>query len=194
MKIIGITGGVGSGKSSVLAYFEQKYGATICQADHVAWELQRQGEPCYKEIVKTFGGEILDDNLAIDRRKLGEIVFSDEEKLLALNAIMHPAVKQSILKQIASEKEKGTLLFVLEAALLLEDNYDVICDELWYVYADEMVRRTRLKKARAYSDEKIDAIMAAQVSEEIYRKGCQKIIDNSGTFEETKAQLKEILE
>lgn len=193
MKIIGITGGVGSGKSRVLAHLEQEYGATICQADHVAWELQRQGALCYKEIVKTFGYEILDENLDIDRRKLGEIVFSDKEKLFALNAIMHPAVKQSILKQIASEKEKGTLLFVLEAALLLEDGYDVICDELWYVYADEAVRRMRLKQARAYSEEKIDAIMAAQVSEEVYRNGCQKVIDNSGSFEETKAQLKEIL-
>ena len=194
MKVIGITGGVGSGKSKVLEFLEQEYGAVVCQADHVAWELQRQGEPCYKEIVETFGCEILDKNLAIDRKKLGEIVFAGQEKLFALNAIMHPAVKQSILKQIEEEKRKGTSFFVLEAALLLEDNYDVICDELWYVYADESARRRRLKQARAYSDEKINAIVAAQVSEEYYRNGCQKVIDNSGSFEETQAQLKEILE
>jgi dephospho-CoA kinase len=156
MKIIGITGGVGSGKSRVLSYMEEQFKAVICQADHVAWELQEPGQKCYIEIVEHFGREILHDDGTINRKKLGQIVFNNQDELLVLNEIMHPAVKEAIVEQIKMEREKKTEYFVLEAALLLEDGYKQICDEMWYIYTDEMTRRLRLKESRAYSDEKID--------------------------------------
>lgn len=189
MKIIGITGGVGSGKSRVLSYMEERFDAVVCQADHVAWKLQEPGQRCYKEIVKHFGNEILNEDGTINRRKLGQIVFNDNEQLLVLNGIMHPAVKESIVETIQLEKEKGTTYFVLEAALLLEEGYNQICDELWYIYTDEKNRRLRLKESREYSDEKIDAIMASQLPEETFRKECQIVIDNSGDFEDTCYQI-----
>ena len=193
MKIIGITGGVGSGKSRVLSYMESHFDAVICQADHVAWELQKPGERCYIEIVKYFGNEILNEDATIQRGKLGQIVFSDKNKLEVLNNIMHPAVKESVIGLIQQEKEKGTSYFVLEAALLLEEHYDKICDELWYIYCDSHVRKLRLKESRQYSDEKIDAIMSTQLSEDIFRKQCQIMIDNSGNFEDTCYQIEKAM-
>ena len=194
MKVLGITGGVGSGKSRILSYIEEQYAAVICQADHVAWELQEPGQICHAEIVKHFGNEILNEDQTINRSKLGQIVFNDSEKLLLLNQIMHPAVKTYILEWIASEKEKETEFFVLEAALLLEEHYNQICDELWYIYADENVRRLRLKESRQYSDEKISAIMRAQLPEATFREQCQIVIDNSGDFSDTCYQIKKAME
>ena len=193
MKVIGITGGVGSGKSRVLSYMEEQINAVICQADHVAWNLQEPGQKCYVEIVEHFCRDILYDDGTINRKKLGEIVFNDNKELLVLNGIMHPAVKEAIVEQIQMEREKQTEYFVLEAALLLEDGYKQICDEMWYIYTDEMTRRLRLKESRAYSDEKIDAIMASQLSEEVFRKECQIVIDNSGDFEDTCYQIDEVM-
>lgn len=191
MKVIGITGGVGSGKSRVLDYLNTKYQAVICQADQVAWKLQEPGQACYKKIVEFFGPEIVLENQYIDRKKLGGIVFSDAEKLEVLNRIMHPAVKEWIVDFIAEEREKGTLYVVLEAALLLEENYGEICDEIWYIFANEPVRRTRLKENRSYDDEKISNIMRQQLSEDEFRSRCQIVVENSGSFEETCRQIDE---
>ena len=191
MKVIGITGGVGSGKSRVLEYLQSKYRAVICQADQVAWKLQEPGQKCYREIVEFFGSEILSENQEIDRKKLGEIVFSDKSKLEVLNQMMHPAVKEDIKEKIREEKRKGTDCFVIEAALLLEDNYAEICDEIWYIYTDEQVRRARLKESRKYSDEKINRIMKQQLSEDEFRARCQITIDNRGDFVGTCAQIDE---
>ena len=189
MKIIGITGGVGSGKSRVLSYMEVKYNALICQADHVAWKLQEPGQKCHAEIIDCFGKEILNEDKTINRSKLGQLVFADNEKLLQLNQIMHPAVKEYIVEFIQKEEKNGTTYFILEAALLLEEHYNLICDELWYIYCDERVRRERLKANRNYTDEKIDSIMASQLPEEVFRKECQILIDNSGDFEDTCYQI-----
>lgn len=193
MRVIGITGGVGSGKSRVLSYLEEKYSAVICQADHVAWKLQEPGEWCYAEIVKQFGVGILNDDKTINRSELGKIVFSDNNKLNVLNQIMHPAVKKHIVEVMQSEMQKGTECFVIEAALLLEEHYNMICDEVWYIYCDTNVRRIRLKESRQYTDNKIDSIMASQLPEEIFRKECQIVIDNSGDFEDTCYQIKKVM-
>ena len=193
MKVIGITGGVGSGKSRVLEYLHSKYQAVICQADQVAWKLQEPGQACYKKIVEVFGSDIVLENQYIDRQKLGGIVFSDERKLAVLNQIMHPAVKAYIKDTVREEKSKGTSCFVIEAALLLEDNYAEICDEIWYIYTDEEVRRARLKESRQYSDEKIDRIMKQQLSEEEFRARCPIMIHNSGDFADTCRQIDELM-
>lgn len=194
MKIIGITGGVGSGKSRVLSYMETKYRAVICQADHVAWRLQEPGQKCYAQIVACFGENILDEDGTINRGKLGRIVFADKDKLLQLNQIMHPAVKEYIVEWIQREIENKSIYFIIEAALLLEEDYNLICDEMWYIYCDESIRRERLRSSRGYTDEKIDAIMASQLSEHIFRKECQIIIDNSGEFEDTCCQIEKAME
>ena len=172
---------------------QEEFEAYICQADHVAWELQEPQAKCYREIVSHFGTSILDKDEKIDRKELGKIVFSNEQELQVLNQIMHPAVKDRIQELIEIERLKDTGLFVLEAALLLEDNYDKVCDEIWYVYTEESVRRARLKENRMYSDEKIDAIMRTQLSDVSFREQCQLVIDNSGEFEDTCYQIRKAM-
>lgn len=192
MKVLGITGGVGSGKSSVLAYLEEAYSAVICQMDHVARELQNRGTCCFERIVETFGSQILADDGELDRTVLGTIVFSNEIKLQQLNAIVHPEVICEVQRRIQESRAEGCPLFVVEAALLPDVGREV-CDELWYIYADEKVRRQRLKASRGYSDEKITKMISAQPQEGEFREVCQTVIDNSGDFEDTKTQIGEHL-
>ncbi len=193
MKIIGLTGGIGAGKTQILEYLNDKYGATICQADQVAKRLQKKGTEVYQKIVEHFGEEILDEKEEIDREKLGSIVFADSKELEVLNGIVHPAVKEEVLRKISSETKRSTNLFLLEAALLIEDHYDEICDELWYVYVQKEVRKKRLIYSRGYQPEKVDEIMASQLSKEDFFKACDRVIDNNGVFAETMLQLDKIV-
>ena len=195
MKIIGITGGVGSGKSMILEYLrEQTFEpAVVIEADRVAYELQRKGNLCYDAIVNAFGCDILDEAEEIDRYKLGSIVFQDEEQLRRLNALVHPLVKQEIVDRIRTEREKNSAAYLfIEAALLIEEHYDEICDELWYIYVSKEQRYERLRTSRGYSDEKIAQIMNNQLEEETFRRHCQVVIDNTGSKEDTFRQLREV--
>jgi len=192
MKIIGITGGVGSGKSLILDYFQQKYGAKVIIADQVSHKLMEPGTRGYYEIIEFFGSGILNSDMTINREKLGKIVFGDKEKLDRLNGIMHPLVKEFIAEEIRSERASGKdRMVIIEAALLIEEHYEVLCDELWYIYSDEETRRARLKASRGYSEEKISNIFLNQCSEEMFRQHCQVVIDNSRTVEETYRQIDE---
>lgn len=193
MKIIGITGGVGSGKSEVLRYLEEQYSAVVCEADLVAKSLQKKGTICYNKIVEHFGEEILDANGKINRSHLAQIVFKDTKELQVLNGIVHPAVKTNILGKIRRETKKGTELFVLEAALLLEEHYDEICDEVWYIYANEEVRKKRLKLSRGYSEEKSEDIFRAQKSRDEFLEHCDRAVDNSRNFDDTREQIDDML-
>ena len=191
MKVLGITGGVGSGKSEVLHYLEKEYKAVVCQLDEVAKELQKQGGICYQKIIEAFGTGILGEDRELDRQKLASIIFRDEEKRKILNEIVHPEVKRWVERDMIEKEERKVPLYVIEAALLPEAGYEDICPELWYIYAREDVRRKRLKDSRGYSDEKISRMMAAQSSEDVFRRACRTVIDNSGTFEDTMKQIGE---
>ena len=193
MKIIGITGGVGSGKSQVLHFLKEKYKARIVKLDEVAKQLQQYKGECYDEIVTVFGKEILQEDLELNLVKLADIVFSDGDKLKILNAIVHPKVKSWILEDILKEKDKGTALYVMESALLFEESYDKLCDEVWYIYAEESVRIKRLKETRGYSKARILKIMENQNTEETFCEKCNYKIDNSGLFENTEKQIGERL-
>lgn len=193
MKIIGITGGVGAGKTQILEYLNNKYGATICQADVVGKKLQKKGTKCFDAIVECFGTEILDEKGELDRDKLAGIVFSDDARRSELNAIVHPAVEEEILKKIAKEERKNTNLFIIESALLIETHYDKMCDEIWYVHVEASIRRKRLIYARGYDAKKVDDIIAAQLPKSMFMKNCDRVIDNSNTFEETQIQLDSIV-
>lgn len=194
MKRIGITGGVGSGKSSVLAYLETKPGIFVCQADKIAWELQQPGQVCYTKIRQYFGPSVIATDGKIDREKLGKIVFQESEKLFKLNQIVHPLVNEKIEVLIREQEKMGTQVFFLEAALLTDPFYQKILDEIWFVYAEEEERRERLRRTRNYTEEKISGIMHSQATEEEFRSVCKEEIENSGTFEHTKEQLDRLLE
>ena len=193
MKVFGITGGVGAGKSEVLTYLGQNYDATVIQADEAGYLVMLPGGECYGEIVKLFGRQITTETGELDRKRIAEIVFQDEEKLKALNAIVHPAVKRYIKKAIAAAEKAGTEYVFVEAALLIEEKYDEICDELWYINTSRENRRARLKESRGYSDAKVDQIFASQLSEEEYERHCKVVIDNNGLPEQTFAQIDEAL-
>lgn len=189
MKKIGITGGIGSGKSRVLDFLNQECGAVICQADLVAHQVQLPGELCYQEVVKTFGGNILKQDKSIDRQILGEIVFDDPKKLEELNAIVHPAVNKRIEEEMAEAEKEGKKVFILEAALLTQPVYRNMLDEIWYIHVEQEIRMERLRTSRGYTDEKMYAVFANQPTEEAFIKAADLVIENSGDFEETKRQL-----
>lgn len=189
MRSIGITGGVGSGKSVVLDYLRDHYGARLIVADEVARYLEEPGEACYNELLELLGKEVLGVDGYFDNKKFAAAIFSDEKKLAAVNAIVHPEVKKFILSEMEKEERKGCRYFVVEAALLIEEHYDEVLDELWYIYVPEETRRDRLKASRGYSDKKIDSIFAVQLPEQEFRSHCRYVIDNSGELPETYRQI-----
>jgi dephospho-CoA kinase len=208
MLFIGITGGVGAGKSEILSYMREKENTRVMLADEIAHDVMEPGEEAYLKICSAFAGEdifpdsvddatgknIKMDNPPFDRKKLAQVIFSDDAKREQLNSIVHPAVKNYVKNQFQLEKERGTIrVLVLEAALLLDDHYDMLCDECWYIYTSEENRRARLKASRGYSDEKIDSIFSCQLSEEAFRAACQEVIDNNGSREETFRQIDKAL-
>lgn len=195
MKFIGITGGVGAGKSEILSYLAKKPDTKVMLADEIAHELMEPGTECYDRIIETFGAtEICLPEGGFDRRKLAEVIFSDDTNRQRMNDIVHPSVKEYVKRTVSEEREKGALkLLVLEAALLIEEHYDEICDELWYINTSRENRRARLKESRGYSDAKVDQIFASQLSEEEYERHCKVVIDNNGLPEQTFAQIDEAL-
>ncbi|MBQ4058936.1 MAG: dephospho-CoA kinase [Lachnospiraceae bacterium] len=194
MKIIGITGGIGTGKSTVLNILEKEYGAFIVETDKLAHQLMSPGEEAYQSTVETFGKDILCDDNTIDRGKLGSIVFNNKDMLCELNKIVHPAVKKYILEDIELKNKQGCVeYYVIEAALLIEDGYKAICDEIWYIYASQEVRIQRLIEGRGKDAEKWLQVIANQSSEDYYRRCCDVTIDNGDSIEKTFVTIKELL-
>ncbi len=193
---IGITGGIGAGKSRIIDFIESNYNAKVLLADDVAKDLMKMGTSTYDEIKAAFSDyDILRNDGELDRDKLAKIVFSNKEALMKLNSIVHPAVKESVVEIYREEAEKGKYdCFFLEAALLIEEHYDEICDELWYIYASEETRRDRLKNSRGYSDEKISEIFRNQLKEDVFREKCEVVIDNNGDFSKCEMDIRENIE
>ena len=158
MHFIGITGGVGAGKTAILTYLESNYSCRVMLADEIAHDLMEPGTDCYRKLQELFAeDQVFEADGQIDRKKMAQVLFSDEKKRFALNDIVHPAVKQYVIDEMNRERAAQTHeVLILEAALLIEEHYDEICDELWYIYTSEENRRERLKLNRGYSDEKID--------------------------------------
>ena len=181
MIFIGITGGVGAGKSAVLSYLKELDGVRVMLSDEIAHELMEPGSDCYNRLKELFAGEpIWLEDGHFDRPALAGVIFSNDKKRELLNEVVHPAVKEYVLN-------------VVKEALLIEEGYGEICDELWYIYASEEVRRKRLKSSRGYSDEKIDSIFASQLKEAEYRRHCKEVIDNDGDIENTIASINKAL-
>ena len=194
MKIIGITGGVGSGKSAVLDLLQSHFNAAIIKADDVAKDTMKPGCEGYKQVTDIFGSEILCEDGTINRPLLSQIIFKSPNKRIVLNSIIHPLVKKFIIEETGRLKALGLYDYTfIEAALLIEDHYQVICDEFWYIYVPEQLRRSRLKASRGYTDEKIDDIFKSQLSEEEFRQNCTQVIDNSKDLDFTLSQLEKLL-
>ncbi len=191
MVILGITGGIGSGKSRVLEHLSTFPETVILEADRLAHELMLPGTGLSERILDTFGDAVRNASGGIDRNALGAVVFSDPEKLDTLNRLVHPAVKDAIRERIREEREKGTKLFVLEAALLIQDGYKEICDEIWYIYADREIRLDRLVEYRGGDREKYQHVMENQPEDAYFEENCDRVLDNSHDFSLTRQKIDE---
>ena len=192
--ILGITGGIGTGKSTVLNILKEKYDFLILESDKIAHEVMNPGNTAYNEIVEYFGDSILNEDKTINRKMMSEIVFNDKDKLNKLNSIVHPAVIKRISDTIEQEKLNGKENFVIEAALLIESGCSKICDRVWYIYADTEVRIERLMKSRNMTRKQIEDVMKNQMKNEFFRDNTTDIVDNSNSIEDTYTRVQKLLE
>ena len=188
MKLIGLTGAIGSGKSSVSALFERK-GAIIIDGDGIAKQLQQQGSPTLQKMVDEFG-DILLDSGELDRAKVAKLVFGDAELLKRLNAIMHPAIGVEILRQIELNIATDNVV-VLDMPLLVENPRDGMSG-LVVVDVDPEVAISRLVQFRNMNEEDARRRMASQASREDRLKVADRIIDNSGSPEDLGSQVDDV--
>ncbi|MBR0085312.1 MAG: dephospho-CoA kinase [Lachnospiraceae bacterium] len=193
MKVIGITGQAGSGKSVVLDMLEKEFNGYVIIADDVS---RRQMEPGHASFIRTlehFGPSILTADGKIDRFKLAEIVFSNKKELEFLNSFTHQYVEEEIKNTISMVKELGTYSAIfVEFAVITKSDFTDIFDQIWYVCTNEETRRQRMKENRGYSDEKIDNIIQNQKKSEEFADLCDFTIENNGDLEELRENLKKI--
>lgn len=195
MKFIGITGGVGAGKSEILKYIKRHYKCEIYLADEAAHEVKKAGTECFDRLVTLLGSDIVGEDGEINKAVMADKIFGDEELLRQVNEIVHPAVKDYLMAKYEAALENPDIeLFFVEAALLIEAGYKELVDEMWYIYADRNVRRKRLMYSRGYSEEKIQNIMDNQLTEEEFREACDFVIDNSGLLADSYRQIDKKLE
>ena len=192
MEFIGITGGIGAGKSTVLSLLKENFNCKVLLADEVAAELMTPGHQCFDEVVALpWPSSILNEKGEINRPLMAKYMFADEKLLKEVNAIVHPAVEKEVLNQVEIERDRHNIeYFFFEAALLIECGYGKLVDKMWYIYASPEVRTKRLMSSRGYTKERIENTFKVQRSDASFREHCDVVIDNSGTTSDTLNQLK----
>jgi dephospho-CoA kinase len=188
---VGLTGGIGSGKSAVAGMLREM-GVPVIEADDLVRELSRAGEPVYDEIVQAFGREILAENGEIDRARLAGVVFGSPEKLERLNRIVHPRVLERTERWIGERRREGAALVVVEAPLLVEAGFHRRLDRLVVVWCRPEQQIERLS-GRGMSREEAEQRIAAQMPVEEKMRLADYLIDNSGTRDETRQQVERLV-
>jgi dephospho-CoA kinase len=187
-RMIGLTGGIGSGKSTV-SRFLAELGAVIIDADEVGHEVYRPDTETWRELVKTFGNRILAEDNTIDRKKLGTIVFSDRQELKRLNDIIHPQITRILKNRIDDYRRKGAKVIVLDAPVLLEADAKSLVEEVWVVVSAE---RNLIKRAVArtgLTEEQIRSRIRSQISNEKRIAAAKVVIQNNGTIEDLREKV-----
>ncbi|MCI8454451.1 MAG: dephospho-CoA kinase [Lachnospiraceae bacterium] len=187
--ILGVTGGVGAGKSSVLELLKTEFGARVILADETAHGLMEPGSEGLRRVVKELGDSFLSPAGCVDKKRLADLIFHDDTALEKINAIIHPMVWERVIREA---KEAEEALVVIEAAVFSGAPADFF-DEIWYIDTAKENRISRLMESRGYTREKCESIIANQASEADYRLLCSRIIDNNGSPDDVKKKLKEIL-
>ncbi|MBO4837748.1 MAG: dephospho-CoA kinase [Lachnospiraceae bacterium] len=187
--VIGLTGGVGAGKSTVLRLLKKEYGALVLEADVICKKLMEPGGPAYDRIVEVFGPEILQPSGEIDRLKMGIHVFQ-HQSISTVNRILHPATFDAVKKRIRNTRKT---LIVYESAIPYEARFSELCDKVLYVYASPEVRRERLKTFRNYPDERIDSIMRRQLSEEDFYAMADGVVNNESDPDACRDSLRKVM-
>lgn len=183
-RIIGLTGGIGAGKSAVSAYLSS-LGAVIADADKISRELSQKGNEGYFGIISRFGEDILDENKEIDRKKLAAIVFSDKEKLIELEGILHPLIEKKIVEIIDSSDS----VVIIDAPLLHHAGLDRLCDEVWSVSCSEEIRINRIKTRDNVSYEMAKMRIKNQLPQEKIDSMSDVVIYNDKDLEYMKKQV-----
>jgi len=192
MKVIGLTGSIGSGKSTVSGFFE-KLGAIVIDADQVSRQVVEPGTPALKELTLAFGENILNPDGSLNRTLVAEIVFNSDEKRELLNSIIHPMIFNEINSTIEEYREKGTEIIILEAALILEKKGLIkLIDKLIVVSIDEETQKKRLEGRGDLSKEQINARINSQLINNEKIKHADYIIDNNQDLVNTREQVREL--
>jgi len=191
MKVIGLTGGIGSGKSTVSQLLHE-LGAVVLDADKVGHEAYQPNTETWLEVVSAFGRQILTSSGEIDRRVLSQIVFSDPESLARLNQIVHPRMYEMMKNQIDEFRRQGVKVVVLEAAILLEAGWTPLVDEVWVTVAPEQEVVKRTVERNGSSEEQVIARIRSQLSSEERAGRADVIINNDGSIDELKVKIKEL--
>lgn len=189
MKVIGLTGGIGSGKSTV-SRFLAELGAVIIDADRVGHEALGTSDEVRRELLATFGWQIMTPKGEVDRKKLGEIVFDDPESLARLNQIMHPRMYNMVKAGLEEYRRRGVV--VLEAPLLIEADWTSLVDEVWVTVADESTVLKRVKEKFGLSERECLARIRCQLPSEERAKHADVVIDTDCSLDELKAKVKEL--
>ena len=191
--LIGLTGGIASGKSTVLQHLRQA-GYSVIDADKLGHKVLEQGNPGYNKVVKCFGNEILNPDGSVNRTALGRIVFVDAEKLKQLNEISHPIIAEMIQKEFEESvsDSNGGIVF-LEAALLIEANWYKVCGHIWVVSLDHTVALRRLKERDNLSETEAKLRVGAQLDQEERLAYADVVLQNEGTTEELFTQTQQAL-
>jgi len=183
MKVIGLTGGIGSGKSTVSRLLGEM-GAVLIDADKVGHEAYQPGTETWKELVAAFGDEIVAPDRTIDRKKLGAIVFAAPEELTRLNRIVHPRMFNMMKDRIEKYRQQGVKVVVIEAAILFEANWTSLVDEVWVTVASEATVVQRAIERTGLPEEQIRARIRSQLSNEERIKKADVVITNDGDVKE----------
>ncbi len=192
VKIIGLTGNIGGGKSSV-ARFLHELGAECIDADKVGHDIYNPGTPGWKETVEAFGQDILSPDGTIDRKKLSQKVFNNPEAIARLNGILHPKIRREVELRLDCARRQGKKVAVIEATLLVEAGWMDMIDTLWLVIAPHDLTLKRLKE-RGLPESEALARMSAQTPPEKLEKYAQKIINNDGNLAKLKLTVKSLWE
>ena len=186
MHVIGLTGGIGTGKTAVSAILEEQ-GAAILNADLIGHEVYAPGRPAYNNIVDEFGPVVVAEDGTIDRKKLGPIVFGDPAKLARLNAITHPRIKEMMREKLAEMEARGADFVVLEAALLFDAGWDDLTDEVWVTVVDAQTAARRTSERSGIPVEQVlERIQKAQMASDERVRRSDVVIDTSGVLEDTR--------
>ena len=194
MVVIGITGAMGTGKSTVAGLFA-RFGARVIDADRIAHLKMEPHSSVWKKLINAFGREILVENDRIDRRELAQIVFAREpRRLKELNSIIHPEVLTTIHSKIAEARREGIPAVVIDAPLLIEAGLEEVCDKVIVVTAGKEMQKKRTRADDRFSYSEIKARTSFQLSPEDKKKKADYIIDNGSSLENTRRQVNEIWE
>lgn len=188
MKIIGLTGGIGSGKSTV-SKFLAHLGAVVIDADKVGHEVFKPGTKAWQEVVDAFGQGIISADGTIDRRKLGEIVFSNPDARAKLNQVMHPLIYEQVKFRIEEYGKKGVAIIIVEAPLLLEVGWKSLVDEVWVTSASEATVIKRLKEQKGLPEAQSLARVRAQLTDEERIRQADVVIDTDCALDELKERV-----